>query len=98
MAVHTGRSDVNSAGDVREELPNVEPGLWAARPVTQLSPPDRRCCHAYYTSSPLSADGTLLTYFRVDHSHVDRDSGKPAISAIGNRIRPTCSRSRATSI
>jgi len=54
----------------------IEPGLRSGRPVTRLSLPDKRCVHGYYTMSPLSADGTKITYFEFDDPHPDRGSGK----------------------
>lgn len=56
---------------------SVEPGLRASRPVQRLSPPDRRCVHGYYTMSPLSADGKLITWFEFDDPHPDRRLPRP---------------------
>ena len=55
----------------------IEPGLRANRPVTRLTPADRRCVHGYYTMSPLCADGTELTYFEFDEPHPDRRRETP---------------------
>ena len=55
----------------------IEPGLRAAHPVARLTPPDRRCVHGYYTMSPLSPDGRLITYFEFDDPHPDRSAGRP---------------------
>jgi len=68
----------NNESDLRE----IEPGLRACRPVTCLTPGDRRCVHAYYTMSPLSRDNSKLTYFEFDDLHPDRRSGRP----IGGRV------------
>jgi len=56
-----------------EHFEEVEPGLRSARPVTRITPPERRCVHGYYTMSPLSADGSLLTWFEFDDLHPNRD-------------------------
>ena len=50
----------------------VEPGLRASRPVLRVTPADKRCTHAYYTSSPLSADGRLLTWLEYHDTRIDR--------------------------
>ncbi len=55
----------------------IEPGLRASRPVVQLTPPDRRCVHGYYTMSPLSVDGRMITYYESDDPRPDRTSGRP---------------------
>ena len=60
----------------------VEPGLRASRPVVRLTPPDRRCVHGYYTMSPLSTDGQLVTYYEFDDPHPNRASGRPATGRV----------------
>ena len=72
----------------------IEPGLRASRPVVRLTPADRRCVHGYYTMSPLSADGALITYYAFDDPHPNRNSGRPltgrviVASADGSDARP----------
>ena len=72
----------------------IEPGLRANRPVVRVTPADKRCVHGYYTMSPLSADGSLLTYFEFDETRVDRTSGRPisgrvvVAEADGSEARP----------
>ena len=65
-------STVNESG-----FSEIEPGLRASRPVVRLTPPDRRCVHGYYTMSPLSGDGELITYYEFDEPHPNRGSGRP---------------------
>lgn len=60
----------------------IEPGLRASRPVVRLTPSERRCTHAYHTTSPLSADGAKLVYFDYDELQVGRRLGRPITGTV----------------
>jgi hypothetical protein len=55
----------------------IEAGLRSSRPVTRLTPRDRRCVHAYHTMSPLSVDGSMLIWYEFNDPRPDMESGRP---------------------